>query len=64
VKFAGVHNPSAVLTEEQVLQIRAWWAEGLGVAAITRRIKVVGENAVSHVVHNRTWTHLLPKDGA
>lgn len=48
----------AVLTEEDVLQIRALHANGLTVATIARKYTQVTSGNISQIVHRRSWRHI------
>lgn len=48
----------AVLTEEDVLQIRALYAQGMSVAVLSRRYPQVTNGNISQIVHRRSWRHI------
>lgn len=54
----GERNPNARLTDAKVRSIRAQFAAGATQAALSQAFGM-GETTVGHIVHGRTWGHLL-----
>lgn len=53
-------NPNAKLTEEQVLEIRARFAEGGIRKKDLARLHGMCRSAVEKIINGKTWKHLLP----
>ena len=54
----GEGNPSAVLTEKDVIRIRKLVAKGITDMAIAREY-VIGRTTVQSIRRGKTWKHLL-----
>ena len=54
----GEAYPYHKLTEQDVLWIRAWYADGLYTQKQLGTIFGVSEGAIAHIVHRRKWTHI------
>lgn len=55
----GSNNSFAKLTEEDVVLIRALWAEGLKQKEIAEKFDI-SQGQVHTIVSNQAWTHVAP----
>lgn len=54
----GENNPSAKLTEADVLDIRKWYKEGMKQREIAK-IKSIACQSVSGIVNYKKWKHVI-----
>lgn len=53
----GENNPTAILTEKDVLAIRQWYRDGMSAQACAAR-SGMGESTIHSVLSGRTWRHI------
>jgi len=53
----GENNPSVILTEREVRQIRKYLERGWPIWKIAEKY-VVGTSTISRIKHRQTWSHV------
>ena len=58
-KSVGIKNPRSVLTEEQVLDIRQKYNEGISNSELYKLYPQVSTTSIRDIINKKTWKHLL-----